>query len=47
VFCAPSQVAHSVINGKQVVKDGQLLSIDLPLVIERHNRLAHQLVSGD
>ena len=47
VFCAPSQVAHSVINGKQVVKDGQLLSIDLPLVIERHNQLAHKLVSGD
>ncbi|MDO9321422.1 MAG: 8-oxoguanine deaminase [Pseudomonas sp.] len=47
VFCAPSQVAHSVINGKQVVKDGQLLSIDLPLVIERHNKLAHKLVSGD
>ncbi len=47
VFCAPSQVAHSVINGKQVVKDGHLLSIDLPLVIERHNQLAHKLVSGD
>jgi cytosine/adenosine deaminase-related metal-dependent hydrolase len=46
VFCAPSQVAHSVINGKQVVKDGHLLSIDLPLVIERHNQLAHQLVVG-
>ncbi|HLD68961.1 MAG TPA: 8-oxoguanine deaminase [Pseudomonas sp.] len=47
VFCAPSQVAHSVINGRQVVKDGQLLSVDLPLVIERHNRLALQLVTGD
>jgi cytosine/adenosine deaminase-related metal-dependent hydrolase len=47
VFCAPSQVAHSVINGKPVVKDGHLLSIDLPLVIERHNQLAHTLVSGD
>jgi cytosine/adenosine deaminase-related metal-dependent hydrolase len=46
VFCAPSQVAHSVINGKQVVKDGQLLSVDLPLVIERHNQLAQQLVVG-
>jgi cytosine/adenosine deaminase-related metal-dependent hydrolase len=46
VFCAPSQVAHSVINGKHVVKGGQLLSIDLPLVIERHNQLAHILVSG-
>ena len=47
VFCAPSQVVHSVINGKQVVKDGQLLSLDLPLVIERHNRLAQQLVRGE
>jgi cytosine/adenosine deaminase-related metal-dependent hydrolase len=47
VFCAPSQVAHSVINGKPVVKDGHLLSIDLPLVVERHNQLAHRLVSGD
>lgn len=46
VFCAPSQVAHSVINGKQVVKDGQLLSVDLPHVIERHNRLALQLVGA-
>ena len=47
VFCAPSQVSHSVINGRQVVKDGQLLSVDLPRVIERHNRLALQLVTGD
>ena len=47
VFCAPSQVSHSVINGRPVVRDGQLLSVDLPLVIERHNRLAHQLVAGN
>lgn len=44
VFCAPAQVSHSVINGRQVVKDGQLVTVDLPRVIERHNRLAHQLV---
>jgi hypothetical protein len=36
-----------VINGRLVVKDGQLMTVDLPRVIERHNRLAHQLVLGE
>jgi 8-oxoguanine deaminase len=43
VFCAPSQVAHSVIGGRQVVKDGVLATVELAPVIERHNRLAQQL----
>jgi cytosine/adenosine deaminase-related metal-dependent hydrolase len=43
VFCTPPNVSYSIINGKVVVRDGQLCSIDLPLVIERHNALAHQL----
>lgn len=46
VFCAPTQVSHSVINGRVVVRDGQLTSVDLPRLLERHNRLARQLVSG-
>ena len=40
VFCNPANVSYSVINGRIVVKDGILQTIDLPLVIERHNRLA-------
>ncbi|HVE10655.1 MAG TPA: 8-oxoguanine deaminase [Paraburkholderia sp.] len=43
VFCAPSQVAHSVIGGRHVVKDGVLNTVDLGPVIERHNRLAKAL----
>ncbi|APR35767.1 8-oxoguanine deaminase [Paraburkholderia sp. SOS3] len=43
VFCAPSQVAHSVIGGRQIVKDGVLTTVELGPVIERHNRLAQQL----
>jgi 8-oxoguanine deaminase len=43
VFCTPSNVNYSVINGKVVVKDGLLQSIDLPVVIERHNELAAEL----
>jgi cytosine/adenosine deaminase-related metal-dependent hydrolase len=44
VFCTPPNVACSIINGKVVVREGQLCTIDLPLVIERHNALAMQLV---
>jgi len=43
VFCTPPNVSCSIINGKVVVRDGQLCTIDLPLVIERHNTLAQQL----
>lgn len=47
VFCTPTQVHTSVINGRVVVKDGQLATVDLPRVLERHNQLARQLVSGE
>jgi 8-oxoguanine deaminase len=43
VFCTPANVSHSIINGKVVVRDGQLCTVDLPLVIERHNELARIL----
>ena len=43
VFCTPANVNHSIINGKVVVKDGILQTVDLPLVLERHNRLAGKL----
>jgi cytosine/adenosine deaminase-related metal-dependent hydrolase len=44
VFCTPSNVAYSIINGKVVVREGQLCTIDLPVIIERHNALAASLV---
>ncbi|MDH4582144.1 8-oxoguanine deaminase [Pseudomonas sp. BN415] len=47
VFCTPTQVSTSVINGKVVVRDGQLVTVDLPRVLERHNQLARQLVLGE
>jgi 8-oxoguanine deaminase len=46
VFCTPSDVAYSIINGRVVVRDGQITSINLPVVMERHNRLAHQLAEA-
>ena len=46
VFCTPAQVALSVINGRNVARDGQLLTLDHPVTIEHHNRLAAQLLNG-
>ena len=43
VFCTPAYVWHSIINGKVVVADGALATIDLPVVLERHNHYAHIL----
>jgi cytosine/adenosine deaminase-related metal-dependent hydrolase len=46
VLCAPATVALSVINGRVVVRDGRLTTVDLPVVLERHNRLARELCRG-
>ena len=46
LFAAPAKVALSVINGRLVVRDGQLLPIEAPVLAERHNRLAAQLLGG-
>ncbi len=47
LFCQPPTVDLSVINGRVRVRDRRLLDCDLPLLIERHNALAHALVRGD
>jgi 8-oxoguanine deaminase len=46
VFCAPQRVDLSVINGRVVVEDGELLTLDLGPVIERHNRISRELVEA-
>ena len=40
-------VAFSVINGRVVVAEGRLTTVDLPVLVERHNVLAARLVHGD
>jgi len=44
VFCAPAQVALSIVDGKIVVRDGVLSTIDLPRVAERQRALARALI---
>jgi len=43
VFCTPGNVATSIINGRVVVRDGELLTADLPVVLGDHRRLARTL----
>lgn len=40
VFCHPPKVDLSVINGRIRVLEQQLLDVDLPVLIERHNEIA-------
>ena len=47
VFCAPQQVALSVINGRVRIQEQQFLDVDLPKLIERHNTIARALVRGE
>jgi cytosine/adenosine deaminase-related metal-dependent hydrolase len=46
VFCAPQRVDLSVINGKIVVEDGELRTLDVGRVIERHNAISKKLING-
>ena len=46
MFCHVPRVQHSVVNGRVVVRDGQITTLDLPTLLEQHNRLATTLVAG-
>jgi len=43
VFCSPARARWSVINGRVVVRDGVLGTVDLPRVVARHNDFARRL----
>ena len=44
-FCAPQRVDINVVGGKMVVKDGHLLTLDVPRHVEKHNQAAMRLVN--
>jgi 8-oxoguanine deaminase len=46
LFAALQQVNWSIINGKMVVRESHLETVDLPSLTKRHNSLARQLVNG-
>jgi cytosine/adenosine deaminase-related metal-dependent hydrolase len=46
VFCAPAPAAFTYVHGRAVVRDGQMVTVDLPTVIERQNRIARDLLDA-
>ena len=40
LLCASPQAAYTVVNGKVVVREGQLATVELGPLLERHNQLA-------
>ena len=47
VFCQPQRVDLSIINGRIIIEDGQLLTVDIPRLLEAHNKLSRQLIRGE
>jgi 8-oxoguanine deaminase len=47
VFCAPQRVDLSVINGRIVVEDGELRTVNVRHVMERHNKISKKLIRGE
>ncbi|MEJ2707260.1 MAG: 8-oxoguanine deaminase [Anaerolineales bacterium] len=44
VFCSPIQADYTVVGGKPVVQEGNLLSVDLPQLVQLHNQAARRLL---
>jgi cytosine/adenosine deaminase-related metal-dependent hydrolase len=46
VFCQPVRVDYTVVGGKFVVKEGQLVTVDEGKLIEKHNKASKRLLAG-
>jgi cytosine/adenosine deaminase-related metal-dependent hydrolase len=46
LFCHVPRVQHSIVNGRVVVRDGQVTTLELPVLVERHNHLARELAAA-
>jgi cytosine/adenosine deaminase-related metal-dependent hydrolase len=46
MLCASAPASYTIVNGRVVVSEGQLATLDLGRVIERHNQFAKQLALG-
>ncbi len=46
MFCAPVKVDYTVVAGKFVVNQGQMVTVEVPALIEKHNQAAARLLNG-
>ncbi len=47
VFCSPQHVDYTVVHGKQIVKNGHVTTVDVPTLIQKHNRAASRLLQDE
>ena len=47
VFCTPVNVDLSVVNGQVRVKDGRIVDLDLPSLIQRHNAISRAMIRDE
>jgi cytosine/adenosine deaminase-related metal-dependent hydrolase len=45
-FCHVPRVKHTIVDGRVVVRDRELTTVDLPRLVERHNKLAAALAAA-
>ena len=43
LFCHVPKVRHSIVNGRVVVRDGALTTVEVPRLVAQHNALAREL----
>jgi cytosine/adenosine deaminase-related metal-dependent hydrolase len=46
LMCAPGNADYTVVNGKVVVREGRIATVDLPRLVEQHNRHAVALAQN-
>ncbi|MDN0073968.1 8-oxoguanine deaminase [Crenobacter sp. SG2303] len=46
VFCASANVTHSFINGRQVIDNGRLTTVELQPLVGHHNALSRELINA-
>jgi cytosine/adenosine deaminase-related metal-dependent hydrolase len=46
VFCEVNSVDYSFINGRKIIDQGVLTTVDLPVLVEQTNRYSNRLVNG-
>ena len=46
LFCAPQSAKFTVVNGKVIVRDGEVVTMEMRPVIETHNRCAAEMANA-
>lgn len=47
LLCGSAQADYTVVNGRVVVREGRVTTVDLQALVTRHNQLARRLVASD